>query len=105
MVIFIKSQLLSSILPWGLNPIIQHFLHSLFQVIRGMTVSNLILCFGGINVMRTVSHDSMLEPGSKYIELNGSTADEYLKKARTMFVEMDLHWDLDELDKLMMAKA
>jgi hypothetical protein len=46
----------------------------------------------------------LLEPNSKYKELNGITADEYLEKARTLFVEMDLQWDLDELDKLMAAK-
>jgi len=43
----------------------------------------------------------LLEPNSKYKKLNGITAEEYLKKARTMFEEMDLQWDLDELDKLM----
>ena len=44
---------------------------------------------------------SLLQPDSKYKELNGITADEYLKKARTLFEEMDLQWDLDELDKVM----
>jgi len=42
---------------------------------------------------------SLLGPESKYKDLNGITAEEYLKKARTMFEEMDLQWDLDELDK------
>ena len=42
----------------------------------------------------------LLEPKSKYKELDGIKADEYLEKARTMFEEMDLQWDLDELDKL-----
>ena len=46
---------------------------------------------------------SLLEPNSKYKELNGITAEEYLKKARTMFKEMDLQCDLDELDKVMAA--
>jgi tetratricopeptide (TPR) repeat protein len=46
----------------------------------------------------------LLEPDSKYRELNGITAEEYLDKARTMFVEMKLQWDLDELDKLMAAR-
>ncbi|MFC1864100.1 hypothetical protein ACFL1Z_09145, partial [Thermodesulfobacteriota bacterium] len=41
-----------------------------------------------------------LEEKSKYKELNGITAKEYLAKARTMFQEMDLQWDLDELDKI-----
>ncbi|MBC2713832.1 MAG: AAA family ATPase [Desulfobacteraceae bacterium] len=43
----------------------------------------------------------LLEPNSKYKQLNGITAEEYLEKARTMFKEMDLQWDLDELDKVM----
>jgi tetratricopeptide (TPR) repeat protein len=42
----------------------------------------------------------LLEPKSKYKELDGIKADEYLEKARAMFVEMDLQWDLDELEKL-----
>ena len=41
-----------------------------------------------------------LEGNSKYNELSGITASEYLEKARTMFQEMDLQWDLDELDKI-----
>jgi len=41
-----------------------------------------------------------LEEKSKYKELGGISAKEYLEKARTMFKEMDLQWDLDELDKL-----
>ena len=47
----------------------------------------------------------LLEPDSKTKELNGITAEEYLEKARTMFEEMDLQWDLDELDKVMAASA
>jgi len=47
---------------------------------------------------------SLLDPDSKYKELNGFTAEEYLEKARTMFEEMDLQWDLDELDKVMATK-
>ncbi|MBC2716483.1 MAG: AAA family ATPase [Desulfobacteraceae bacterium] len=46
----------------------------------------------------------LLEPNSKYKEFNGITAEEYLEKARTMFKEMDLQWDLDELDKVMAAR-
>jgi len=38
---------------------------------------------------------------SKYKDLKGITAEEYLKKARNMFEEMDLQWDLDELEKVM----
>jgi hypothetical protein len=42
----------------------------------------------------------LMEPGSKYRELNGVSADEYLKKARAMFEDMDLRWDLEELEKV-----
>jgi hypothetical protein len=41
-----------------------------------------------------------LEEKSKYEELNGIKAKEYLEKARTMFKEMDLQFDLDKLDKI-----
>jgi len=46
----------------------------------------------------------LLEPDSKYKELNNISADEYLEKAKTMFQEMNLQYDLDELDKVMAAK-
>jgi tetratricopeptide (TPR) repeat protein len=42
----------------------------------------------------------LLEPKSKHKELDGIKAEEYLEKARTMFEEMDLQWDLDELEKI-----
>ena len=42
----------------------------------------------------------LLEPESRYHELDGITAEDYLEKARTMFEEMDLQWDLDELEKV-----
>jgi len=42
----------------------------------------------------------LLEPTSKFKELNGMKAEVYLEKARTMFEEMDLQWDLDELDRM-----
>lgn len=42
----------------------------------------------------------LLESKSKHKELDGVTADEYLEKARVLFEEMDLQWDLDELEKL-----
>ena len=45
----------------------------------------------------------LMEPASKYKELNGITAEEYLNKAKTLFIEMDLQWDLDELDEVMAA--
>jgi tetratricopeptide (TPR) repeat protein len=41
-----------------------------------------------------------LEEKSKYKDLNGINAKGYLEKARTMFQEMDLQWDLDELEKI-----
>jgi hypothetical protein len=41
-----------------------------------------------------------MEEKSKYKELNGISATEYLEKARRMFQEMDLQWDLDELNKI-----
>ncbi len=41
-----------------------------------------------------------LEEKSKYKELNGISTKEYLEKARAMFQEMDLQWDLDELDRI-----
>jgi len=41
-----------------------------------------------------------LEEKSKFKELNGIKAEEYLKKARIMFKEIDLQWDLDELKKI-----
>jgi hypothetical protein len=42
----------------------------------------------------------LLESKSKHKELDGIKAEEYLEKARAMFEEMDLQWDLDELEKL-----
>ena len=46
-----------------------------------------------------------LEAKSKYKEMNGITAEQYLEKARKMFEEMDLQWDLDELDKVMASSV
>jgi len=34
------------------------------------------------------------------IEDNNITAEEYLEKARVMFEEMDLQWDLEQLKKV-----
>ena len=45
-----------------------------------------------------------LEENSKHKELNGLRAEEYLEKARKMFQEMDLQWDLDELDRIVAYK-
>ncbi len=42
----------------------------------------------------------LLELHSKYKELNGVAAKEYLEKAETMFREMDLEWDIEELEKI-----
>ncbi len=46
----------------------------------------------------------LLEPNSKLKQLNGITAEAYLEKARPLFEEMDLQWDLDELDKVMAVR-
>jgi hypothetical protein len=40
------------------------------------------------------------EPNSPYRELNGISAAEYLNKAKTMFEEMDLQRDLEQLEHL-----
>jgi class 3 adenylate cyclase/tetratricopeptide (TPR) repeat protein len=42
----------------------------------------------------------LIEPHSKYNKLNEIKAKDYLEKARTMFEEMDLQRDQDELDKI-----
>ncbi len=42
----------------------------------------------------------LLEPGSRYKEFNRLKAEQYLEKAKAMFQEMDLLWDIDELAKL-----
>ncbi|CAB1073627.1 hypothetical protein D1AOALGA4SA_1907 [Olavius algarvensis Delta 1 endosymbiont] len=42
----------------------------------------------------------LLESKSNYKEFKGVKAEEYLKKARSMFKDMDLKWDLDEIDKM-----
>jgi len=43
---------------------------------------------------------SLLDPKSNYKEWNSLSANEYLEKARSMFKEMDLQYDLDELEKI-----
>jgi class 3 adenylate cyclase/tetratricopeptide (TPR) repeat protein len=42
----------------------------------------------------------IFEEKSHYKQLNGMTSQKYLENAREMFHEMDLKWDLDELDKI-----
>ena len=42
----------------------------------------------------------LLEPHSKYKGLNGISAEKYLEKARVLFEEMELEWDLAELEKV-----
>ena len=42
----------------------------------------------------------MLEPQSKYKELNGNDVRGYLEKARVLFEEMGMERDLDDLDKI-----
>jgi len=44
-------------------------------------------------------------PELKYSELNGQPANYYLDKAKTMFEEMDLQWDLEELNKFNQAST
>jgi class 3 adenylate cyclase/tetratricopeptide (TPR) repeat protein len=43
------------------------------------------------------------EPDSPYRELSGISAAEYLNKAKTMFEEMDLQWDLEQLENLIVG--
>jgi hypothetical protein len=40
------------------------------------------------------------EGGSRYRKLNGIAAKEYLQRARVLFEEMNLQWDMDELDRV-----
>lgn len=42
----------------------------------------------------------LIEEKSGFHELNGIKAEGYLSKARVLFEEMDLQWDLDELNKI-----
>ena len=42
----------------------------------------------------------LLEPNSNYTSLNSISGETYLDKARTMFEEMDLQWDLEELERI-----
>jgi class 3 adenylate cyclase len=42
----------------------------------------------------------LLEPHSKYRELNGINAKDYLTKAETMFRDMGLEWDLEQLERV-----
>ncbi len=41
-----------------------------------------------------------MEPSSKYKQLKGIDAESYLEKVRTMFNDMKLQWDLDELARI-----
>ena len=41
-----------------------------------------------------------MEPDSKYKELNGIRAREYLDRAEKLFREMDLQWDLEQLERV-----
>ena len=42
----------------------------------------------------------LMEPQSKHKQLNDMDSQNCLNKARVMFEEMDLQYDLDELDRL-----
>jgi class 3 adenylate cyclase len=59
--------------------------------------------FGGrLELARTCLEigQKLSETQSRYHQLNGKDADEYLDNARVLFREMDLDWDLNELEKL-----
>jgi tetratricopeptide (TPR) repeat protein len=45
----------------------------------------------------------LLEKKSKFKELDGIKAEEYLEKAREMFERMDMQWCLDELERITAA--
>ena len=45
----------------------------------------------------------LIDPGAKFRGLNGVSAEQYLEKAKNLFEEMDLKWDLDELEKVMLS--
>ena len=42
----------------------------------------------------------LMEPHSKYTQLNGINIESYLEKAMILFEDMNLQWDLDELEKI-----
>jgi tetratricopeptide (TPR) repeat protein len=42
----------------------------------------------------------LVEPKSDYRMLDGIKAEDYLERARVLFEEMDLQWDLDELSRV-----
>jgi hypothetical protein len=42
----------------------------------------------------------LLEAKSKYKRVNGIEAEEYLERAKVLFEEMELQWDLNELSRL-----
>jgi len=45
----------------------------------------------------------LLEPHSRFKELNGISAREYLDKAEKLFRKMDLQWDLEQLEQIRMG--
>lgn len=53
--------------------------------------------------LRRVGSQLPRAPRRKEKRMDGITVKEYLEKARTMFQDMDLQWDLDELDKITTA--
>ena len=42
----------------------------------------------------------LTEPKSRHSELKGKKAEEFLEMARAIFEELDLQWDLDDLDRI-----
>ena len=43
------------------------------------------------------------EKKSRFKEIDGIKAEQYLEKAREMFEKMDMQWDLDELERITSA--
>ncbi len=42
----------------------------------------------------------LLEKGSRFCKLDGIPAEEYIKKAKILFEDMALAWDMEELEKI-----
>jgi len=42
----------------------------------------------------------LTESKSRHSELKGEKAEEFFEMARTIFKELDLQWDLDDLDRI-----
>jgi len=53
-----------------------------------------------VNAVACEIGKALLDSKCNYKEWNGMSAKEYFDKARSMFQEMDLQYDLDDLDKI-----